>query len=186
MTKDPSVSFNMDVDMENTAEKVEEKPTTKQEMNEEEEEMALMNSGIDPLVSTSTASTTNDDSSSQPQTHKRKSMYSRAWEGRKGEPDPRLQGSSSTLPDGTSEGGADKRQRRDYNGITGKPSNQGQGKRGRIGGNVGEGEEWGKKREGQGEGEDGEEQGEKEVKLPKRKVALFVGYSGTGYNGMQL
>ncbi|KAF9974871.1 tRNA pseudouridine synthase 1 [Actinomortierella ambigua] len=34
--------------------------------------------------------------------------------------------------------------------------------------------------------EDGEASGEKKKRLPKRKVALLMGYSGTGYQGMQV
>jgi hypothetical protein len=32
---------------------------------------------------------------------------------------------------------------------------------------------------------DGEAEGDKEVRLPKKKVALLLGFSGAGYNGMQ-
>ncbi len=52
----------------------------------------------------------------------------------------------------------------------------------RSGGDWGGGRE--KSKEGEGEGV--EEGGDGEKRWPKRKVALFVGYSGSGYNGMQL
>ena len=32
---------------------------------------------------------------------------------------------------------------------------------------------------------DGEAEGDKEARLPKKKVALLLGFSGAGYNGMQ-
>lgn len=37
-----------------------------------------------------------------------------------------------------------------------------------------------------GEGSQATEEGEKEARIPKRKVAVMMGYCGTGYQGMQV